>query len=231
MNAFPLKPAWASVLFIISLWIIKSAESLWSFSLSNWGVFPGDWSSLAGILFMPFIHGSWDHLASNTLPLVLLASLLNYGYPKTQWRVIAVVWMVSGLGVWLLGRESYHIGASGLTHGLFYFLFLAAILRRDKRSIALMMVAVFMFGSMVLSVLPWDPQISFEGHLFGAVGGVASALLWFRVDSKPQVIQYEWEQEPVDEFEEPYWIPENQRGSFSSETVTSQSIKHHNKSI
>ncbi len=185
----------ATGLFLLLLWVIKAVEWLSGADLSVLGVRPGELSGLWGVLFAPLIHGSVSHLAANSVGVLVLGSALLYGYPNSRWKVIALVWLGSGLGVWLFGRPSTHFGASGLTHGLFFFLFLVSLLRRDKRSIALMMIAFFLFGGMIYSVFPREPGISYESHLCGAIAGVVAALLWWRQDPRPAVKRYEWEDE------------------------------------
>lgn len=107
-----------------------------------------------------------------------------------------MVWLGSGIGVWLWGREAIHLGASGVTHGVFFYLWVVAMWRRDKRSVALMMIAFFLYGGMVMSIFPRDPDISYEAHFFGALSGIISACLWWRRDPKPAVTPYRWEQYP-----------------------------------
>lgn len=182
--------------FLGFLWCIKSYEILFHHGLLEWGVFPLKFSSLVGILVAPLIHGSLEHLFNNSLPILLLGSILLYGYPKSRWRVIATVWIVSGIGVWLFAREAYHIGASGLTHGIFFYLFVVSLFRRDKTSVAIMMVAFFMYGGMTMTIFPREEGISFEYHFFGAIAGVFSALLWHKLDPKPTVKRFDWEKQP-----------------------------------
>ncbi len=184
--------------FTLILWVTKLGETLLGQSLHALGVYPQSLSGLFGIVAAPFIHGSWQHLISNSLPIVLLGSMLIYGYPRSRWRVLGIVWVLSGIGVWLFARESYHIGASGLSHGMFFFLFFAGILRRDKRSIALLMVAFFMYGTMFWTIFPREPGISFEYHLFGALSGAICAFAFSHRDPKPQIRTYSWEQEAAD---------------------------------
>ena len=192
--------------FTLLLWLIKYAEELFKLDLHFLAVLPREPEGLIGIIFAPLLHSSWGHLAANSLPLIVLSALHTYGYPISKWKALLVIWLVSGVGVWLFGRSNYHLGASSLTSGLFYFLLVAAIIRRDKVSIGLMFIAVFMYGSIFLGVLPWDPQISFESHFFGAVGGSVSAILFRHQDPKPKKKVYEWEREGYSADDEgEYW--------------------------
>jgi membrane associated rhomboid family serine protease len=189
--------------FVGVLWFIKAWEWLAESPLVTLGVYPLETRHLTGILFGPLVHGSFEHIVANTLGLLVLGTALVYGYPRSRWRVLAVVWLLSGLGVWLFGRPSFHIGASGLTHGLFFFLLVVSVLRRDRRSIALMMMVSLLFGGMFWGVLPSEPHVSFEYHLFGGVAGVLAAFLFQRMDPKPEQQRYDWEGEdddtPLDE--------------------------------
>jgi len=178
------------------VWCIKSSEFIFHLDLSWLGVYPQTLHGLLGILTAPLIHGSLEHIFNNTLPMLILGTLLLYGYPKSRWRVLATVWLLSGLGVWIFGRESYHIGASGLTHGVFFYLLVVSIFRRDKRSVAIMMTAFFLYGGMTMTIFPREEGISFEYHFFGAVAGALSALLWHSLDPKPITKSYEWEKRP-----------------------------------
>jgi membrane associated rhomboid family serine protease len=98
--------------------------------------------------------------------------------------------------VWLFARESYHFGASGLAHGMFFYLFVGGILRRDKRSAALLMLAFYLYGGMLLTILPRDPTVSFESHLFGAMAGALCAYVFRNWDPKPSRQRYHWERQP-----------------------------------
>ncbi len=191
-------------IFALLLWVVKAFESAFGVSLSGLGVYPQDAGGLFGILTAPLVHSSWQHLMSNTLPILLLGSMLIYGYPKSSWRVVVIVWLASGLGVWFFARPSFHIGASGLTHGMFFFLFMAGIIRRDKKSSVLLMVASFMYGTMLWTIFPLEPGISFEYHFFGALSGTACAILFRHSDPKPVVKKYPWEvQDSFDEEDDP----------------------------
>ena len=188
-----------TTLFVSLLWCVKSAEFLFHWDLGQWGVRPLTELGLAGIIAAPLIHGSLEHLFNNTLPILILGTVLLYGYPRSRWRVITLVWLVSGVGVWLFARPASHIGASGLIHGIFFYLLLVSILRRDKRSVAIMMIAFFMYGGMTMTIFPTEEGISFEYHFFGAFAGLVSALLWYKRDPKLKEKSYIWQQRDIDD--------------------------------
>lgn len=188
-----------SFFFISFLWCIKSAEILFGWDLSFMGLVPLNSSGSLGILTAPLVHGSLQHIFNNTFAILILASILYYGYPKSWYKVVTLVWMLSGVGVWLFARQATHIGASGLTHGLFFFLFVVSIFRRDKSSVAIMMIAFLLYGGMTMSIFPREQGISFEYHFFGAIAGVIAALIWRNSDPKPEVKRYEWEGKDIDD--------------------------------
>jgi membrane associated rhomboid family serine protease len=179
--------------FVLLLWLVVALGLGLHLPLIQLGIYPRTAAGLAGILFAPLIHGSWSHLISNSFALLVLGTALRYGYPRAAGPVMILVYLLSGLGVWCLGRESYHIGASGLTHGMMFFIFTTGILRRDRLSIALSLIAFFLYGGMVWSIFPQAPDISFESHFFGAASGVLAAFLFRRLDPPPPEKHYDWE--------------------------------------
>ena len=185
--------------FVALLWAIEIADRGLGLGLYRLGVYPGEQHGLVGILFAPLIHGSWNHLAANSFALLLLGVALLYGYPRAARPVLALVYIGSGIGVWLFARHSFHIGSSGLTHGMMFFVFTTGILRRDKLSIALSMIVFFLFGGMVWSIFPQEPGISYESHFFGALCGILAALLFRDRDPVPAVKTYDWEGESADD--------------------------------
>ncbi|NQY26071.1 MAG: rhomboid family intramembrane serine protease [Piscirickettsiaceae bacterium] len=194
-----LKPIAIKVITAIAvLWLIKGLQITFSWDLGVYGVFPRSFDGLIGIITAPLIHGSFEHLFSNTLALFILGTALFYEYPKSAKWTFIIIYFGSGLGVWLFARESYHIGASGLTHGMMFFLFLIGILRRDKPAIAISMIIFFLYGSMIWGVLPTTEEISFESHLFGALTGVICAIVFRNRDPKPPEKIYSWEEENGD---------------------------------
>lgn len=185
--------------FIGLLWIIRLADILFNLHLFHFGVYPRALNGLWGILFGPLIHGSWAHLFANTVPLFVLGTVLVYGYPKSAKIVIPIIYLGSSLGVWCFARSSYHIGASGLTHGMMFFVFIIGILRRDKLSMALAMLVFFLYGGMVWGIFPHASGISFEFHFFGALVGAMMAFVLKNHDPAPPRRKYDWEDEDGDD--------------------------------
>lgn len=196
---------WAAIA-VAALWCLMIALPLFGIDSHQWAVYPRHTHTLWRILTAPLVHGSVGHLASNSMALLILGAALLYGYPKSRFWVLLLVWIGSGLGVWVFGRSAYHLGASGITHGLFFYLFFVSLFRRDRRSIALMMIAFFLYGGMLMTIFPRDPEISFEYHLFGGLTGLACALMFKRWDPMPERKKYDWEGEKEDDDEEPYWL-------------------------
>lgn len=188
-----------SCAFAAFLWWIHFLS--WGFGWDLWrlGVQPQRLAGLIGILTAPFIHGDWEHLIANTLPVIILGSFLIYGHRISWPWALGLIWMISGSGVWLFGRGTVHYGASGIAHGLMFYLFVMGIFRRDRLAMAISMATFFLYGSMVITIFPREPGISWESHMFGAIGGLIAALLFFRLDPRPPVKTYSWEQEPEDE--------------------------------
>ena len=169
------------------LWWVKLAETFFALDLSALALVPGSAVGLAGIVTAPFLHASYIHLFSNSLPVLVLGTLFLYGYPRSWKPALLLIWLLSGVGVWLFARHAPHVGASGVIHGVFFYLLISAIIRRDKLSVALMMVGFFLYGGMVMSIFPTEPQISFEYHFFGAVAGCLASVFFQHRDPKPVV--------------------------------------------
>lgn len=187
------------VTFIALLWVMEIADRSLGLQLFRLGVFPGEPFGLWGILFAPLIHSSWSHLASNSFALLLLGTTLLYGYPRAAKPALALIYIGSGTGVWLFARHNYHFGASGLTHGMMFFIFTTGILRGDRLSVALSLIVFFLYGGMVWTIFPQEPGISYESHLFGAITGVVAAFLFRDRDPLPPVKTYEWEDEAAED--------------------------------
>lgn len=162
---------------VLLLWIAFGFDKVYRLHLFRFGVLPRTAEGLLGIVLSPFVHDDLDHLVNNSAPIMVLGWLLVYFYPKAAWRVVVASWMLGGLWVWTTARDSYHIGASGIIYGMAAFLFFSGLLRRRIALMAVSLIVVFLYGSMVWGVLPLQPRISWESHLFGAFAGAVVA--WF----------------------------------------------------
>ena len=124
------------------------------FNVQAFAIQPQVPAGLVGILTAPLLHGSVAHLASNALSVLILGTLAGTVFPRATLRALPVIWLGSGLGTWLIATQGYHLGASGVTHGLGFLVFTLGVLRRDRPSIAAAMIAFFFFGGMLMTVLP-----------------------------------------------------------------------------
>ena len=166
----------ASGAFVVLLWVIEIIDATRGNDLDQYGVQPREGDGLLGILFAPLLHGGWGHLSANTVPALVLGFLVLVSGIARGLQVTAVIWIVGGLGVWLVApSNTVHLGASVLIFGWLVYLMVRGIFTRRAGEIILGMVLFFMYGGLLLGVLPGQPGISWQGHLFGAIGGALAA--------------------------------------------------------
>ena len=183
-----------SIGFVLLLVIAFGLQGLGDYRA--FAVSPLSVAGLPALLAAPLLHGSPAHLIANAGALLLLGTLALAVYPRATLRALPLLWLGSGLGAWLLGDAgSYHLGASGLTHGLMFLVFTLGLLRRDRPSIAAGMIAFLFYGGMLLTVLPQEPGVSWQSHLGGALGGIVAAFAFRRADPVPPRRKYSWELE------------------------------------
>lgn len=180
--------------FVALLWIIHLLNWGLDLGLQRFAVYPRRLDGLPGIFFAPLLHGSFAHLLANSMPMVILGTGMLYLYPNAAPKVIAAVYLGTGLVVWLFARASLHLGASGLVYGLAAYILVAGFIRRDFRAIAASMLVYFLYGTLVWGVMPIQPGVSWETHLAAAVIGVACAV-GFRHQDIPPRKRYSWEDE------------------------------------
>jgi len=198
-----------ALVFIGILWSILILDAAFGLHLARFGLRPGSVPGLIGIVFAPLLHGGFNHLLSNTLPLFIAMTATLYLYPKSAMRVIPLIWLGSGLLAWFIGRPTLHVGASGLIYGLLAYVFISGILRHDMRSVAVSLLVGFLYGSMIWGVLPIRPHMSWEMHLTGALFGVLLSFVYRNWDRTP-LVSYEWEKDDS----VPEWYPESDPEKF-----------------
>jgi membrane associated rhomboid family serine protease len=181
-------------IFIIIMWLVKVTELLFEADFSEYGIYPLTLKGLPGIFLSPFIHADFEHLFNNTIPLFFLSSCIFYFYSEVALRVFAWTYFLTGLLVWIFGREAWHIGASGLIYGFASFLFFSGIIRRHLGLTALSLLIIFLYGSMIWGMVPLlYKNVSWESHMLGTFSGVILAI-WFRNEG-PQRPVYQWMEE------------------------------------
>ncbi|MEQ9359991.1 MAG: rhomboid family intramembrane serine protease [Coleofasciculus chthonoplastes F3-SA18-01] len=146
-------------------------------ALDSYGILPRTIIGLRGILFAPFLHGGLPHLIANTIPFLTLGWFVMLQETSDFFIVTGITMVVSGLGVWLIGSPGVHIGASGVVFGYLGFLLLRGYFQRNVPSILLSLIVGFLYGGAIWGVLPTVPGVSWEGHLFGFIGGIVAARL------------------------------------------------------
>src|SRR5258708_2585373 len=162
--------------FVALLWLIQLFNWTLDLELQRFGVRPREWQGLPGILLAPLLHGDFMHLLANSMPLLVLGTVLLHLYPAAAVRVLLAVYLGPGIAVWLFARDSVHIGASGMAYGLVGYILVAGLIRRDRRAIAASLLVCFMYGALVWGVLPFHPCGSWATHLAGALNAVALSI-------------------------------------------------------
>jgi len=159
------------IVFILVIWFIYWVEIYYGFNFNKFGVFPRSFKGLQGVVFTHFIHSNTQHLFNNSVPLFVLLSSLLYFYKEVAYKVLFIGALLTGLLTWVIARESYHIGASGLVYLLFSFIFFSGIIKKHYRLVALSLVIIFLYGGIIWYVLPIKEGVSWEGHLSGFLVG------------------------------------------------------------
>ncbi len=203
------------LLIVAVMWLVKIYETSSGVNLGHWGLVPHSVKGLVGILTLPFLHSNWEHLLSNSVPILVLGTALYYCYPTLANRVLLITYLASGLITWCIGDpDSIHIGASALVYGLNLFLIVSGFIRGNRMLIVISLIMVFLYGSFIWGMIPSlaIPQnISWEGHLSGALIGIVLAI-FFRKEG-PQKEVHHWDDDDDDDDdstdsesgEKPYW--------------------------
>lgn len=167
---------WASLRFpliaLALMWIIQIVQWLLGIELGFLGIYPRTIEGLKGILFAPMVHGDFGHLLSNSPPFLVLTAMVLFFYRRIALPAFVLIYLLTGMAVWIFGREVFHIGASGVIYGLVAFVFWNGVFRRNLKSMALAAIVLFYYGSMVAGIVPGQSGISWESHLLGAISGI-----------------------------------------------------------
>ncbi|WP_430615180.1 rhomboid family intramembrane serine protease [Flavobacterium sp. JP2137] len=203
------------LLFLIAMWGMYWLDWNYFLELYEWGIYPRTFRGLIGVLTSPFIHGSVKHLYNNSITLFVLLVALQYFYKQQLWRVLFWGIVLSGLGTWILGRPSYHIGASGLIYVLVSFIFFKGIQTRYFRLVALSLTVVVLYGGMFWYMFPdIEEGISWEGHLSGFIAGIILCYT-LEVPDYQRMYKYDWQRPDYDPQEDPFMRCFDENGHFA----------------
>ena len=210
--------------FVFFLWLVYWTEIRFDFDFTQNGIFPRTFSGLQGILFSPFIHSDMNHLYNNSLPLLVLLAALQFFYARQSLAVISYGIFFSGIITWIIGRDNYHIGASGLIYVLVSFIFFKGIQTKYYRLVALSLAVIIMYGGMVWYVFPKvDETISWEGHLAGFITGFGLSL-FFKTPEYKKLIKYEWEHPDFNPSEDKFMQRFDDNGIFVNLPVIEEEL-------
>jgi len=201
-------------LLLIFIWAIFLFENIFNIDLTVHGILPRTVPGLQGVIFSPFLHGDLNHIANNSIPLFVLTTALIYFYRPISLKVMFYGIILSGLITWIIGRNSFHIGASSLIYVLVSFIFFKGMMSQYFRLMALSLTVVVFYGGMIWYVFPQiDNQISWEGHLAGLITGFLFAK-WFKTPDYKKAIQYEWEKPDFNPQEDRFMKHFDENGNF-----------------
>jgi membrane associated rhomboid family serine protease len=204
--------------FVISLWFVFWLEVRFDFDFVQNGIYPRTFSGLQGILFSPFIHADMEHLYNNSILLIILVAAVQFFYADQSLKVIGYGILISGCITWIIGRDNFHIGASGLIYVLFSFVFFKGLQTKYNRLVALSLAVIVVYGGLVWYVFPspeisGNKSISWEGHLAGLLTGFFLSLVYKTPEYK-KVIKYDWEHPDFDASEDKFMQRFDESGSF-----------------
>lgn len=202
----------APLIAVISIWTVFWIELRFQMNLNDYGIYPRSFKGIRGVLFSPFIHGSLEHLYNNTIPLAILTASLFYFYRKVALKTLLLGILFSGIITWAIGRPSFHIGASGVIYFLASFIFFKGIFTKYYRLVALSMMVVFIYGSLLWYIFPIKDGISWEGHLGGFIMGLVLAFVL--KSPVPSSKKFAWEHDDFNEEEDEFLQHFDENGNF-----------------
>ena len=204
------------------MWMLFYFDSKYSLSLYQHAILPRSMAHWYGLFLSPFIHGSLSHLFSNSIPFLVLATLLYYYYAEIATKILFYGILISGVFVWLTGnlensKSSFHLGASGIVYCLAGFLIISGFIRKHKILFSISLLVIFLYGTFIWGVFPIQFQkaiayyqgpdnISWESHLGGLLAGILLSLVYKNTGIKNTVYSWENENETEETEENPYWM-------------------------
>lgn len=201
-------------LLLLMIWGVFFVERSFNVDLSSHGIVPRTLSGLQGVLFSPFLHGDLSHISNNSIPLFILTTALIYFYREVSLKVLVYGIFLSGIITWVIGRNSFHIGASSLIYVLVSFIFFKGMMTQYYRLMALSLTVVMLYGGLLWYVFPEvDKRISWEGHLAGLITGFIFAV-YYKTPDYVKAIQYPWEKPDFNPEDDMFMKHFDENGNF-----------------
>ncbi len=200
-----LKSLYFPTLFIVLIWTVWLAEIVFKVDFAFLGIYPLTLKGLPGIITAPLVHSGYEHIIANSIPMFVLGASLFYFYRQIAYKIFFLVYFITNIWVWFLARDAYHIGASGVVYALASFLFTSGLVRKNPRLMAISLIIIFLYGSMIWGIFPEffpEKNISWESHLMGLLAGIVVAI--FTRNEGPKAKKYVWNDDDLDD-EDPYW--------------------------
>jgi membrane associated rhomboid family serine protease len=170
------RPYWVGVIILVAIfWAVTIINFLTGYSFLQLALVPRTFNGLIGILTAPFLHAGFSHLTANTISFAVLGALVGLNGRWAFWETTIFIIFVSGAGLWLVGRPSYHLGASGLVFGYFGYLVMRGLVQKKITALLVAAAVVFAYGGLIWGILPTSSHVSWEGHLCGFVAGIIAA--------------------------------------------------------
>lgn len=185
--------------FVALIWMVECYEEFANVYLAHYGVYPREISGLIGIIAAPLLHNDWEHLFSNSAPLLVLGSVMMLFYQRVAVMSFIIIYLGSGFLVWMFARPNYHIGASGVVYGLIAWVLWTGIFRRNTKSIILALITVVLYAGYEQGLLPNEEGVSWESHVSGLLMGIATAFLFRNVIEGDEVRNNPWADEKSNE--------------------------------
>lgn len=184
------------IIYVVTIWVIYWIEIQFEFNFNKFGVFPRTLEGFRGVFLTHFIHSNTSHLFNNSIPLFVLLSCLFYFYKNVAYSILLIGGFLTVFLTWIIARDSFHIGASGIVYLLFSFIFFSGIIRKHYRLVALSLIIIFLYGSMIWYVFPIKEGMSWEGHLSGFLVGFLFSIIYRKkgiVKEEHQFLQTEFD--------------------------------------
>jgi membrane associated rhomboid family serine protease len=205
------------MLFVMGMWLCFYAGLHYFPEMHEFGILPKTLKGLRGVPLHVFIHGDFKHLLNNSIPIFFLVMALKYFYRQQFWKVLFLGILFSGIGTWLIGRNSYHIGASSLVYCLVSFVFFKGILSKYYRLVALSLTIVLLYGGIIWYMFPnaetLKGNVSWEGHFAGFVTGLTMGI-FIKTPQFEKPIFYDWEHPDFDPSDKPFFKQFDEHGNF-----------------